>query len=210
MIKKTLCKVGVKGAFFNIMKWRRTRPAGSCVVAAIYKYTQITEILWRKRGCMAALQVREWAPWSLPGQAFIVFLGTLHRGWSSFTMHRFTTGDYLLRTTKDRTLLITSKRRMLQLNGEAAHTPYLGGLVQILGRWRYSVNIYCLSSGWGSFSKSKSHSGQGTMQAWFPTGEPIHGIGSCPPTSLPTGFSQWGLSHISYTWNGFPHLPPRF
>ena len=48
-------------------------------------------------------------------------------------MHRFTTGDYLLRTTKDRILLITSKRRMLQLKGETAHTPYLGGLAQTLG-----------------------------------------------------------------------------
>ena len=35
-----------------------------------------------------------------PGQAFIVFLGILHGRWSSFTMHRFTTADYLLRTTK--------------------------------------------------------------------------------------------------------------
>ena len=33
-------------------------------------------------------------------------------------MHRFTTGDYLLRTTKDRMLLITSKRRMLHLKGK--------------------------------------------------------------------------------------------
>ena len=32
----------------------------------------------------------------LPGQAFIAFLGTLHGGWSSFIMHRFTVGDYLL------------------------------------------------------------------------------------------------------------------
>ena len=40
-------------------------------------------------------------------------------GWSSFTMHRFTIGDYLLRTTKERMLLITSKRRMLQLKGES-------------------------------------------------------------------------------------------
>ena len=70
----------------------------------------------------------------LPGQAFIAFLGTLHGGWSSFTMHRFTTGDYLLRRTKDWTLLITSKRRMLQLKGEVAQTPYLGGLAQTLGR----------------------------------------------------------------------------
>ena len=100
----------------------------------------------------------------------------------------------------------TSKRRMLQLKGEAAHPPYLGGLAQILGRWRYSVNICCPNSGWGSFSKSKSHSSQGTMQAWFPTGEPIHGRGSCPPTSLPTGFSEWGLSHISHTWNSSPQI----
>ena len=55
----------------------------------------------------------------LPGQAFIAFLGTLHGGWSSFTMHRFAVGDYLLQTTKDRVLLITSKRRMLQLKGES-------------------------------------------------------------------------------------------
>ena len=40
-------------------------------------------------------------------------------GWSSFTMHRFTVGDYLLQTTKDRILLITSKKRMLQLKGES-------------------------------------------------------------------------------------------
>ena len=33
-------------------------------------------------------------------------------------MHRFTVGDYLLQTTKDRMLLITSKRRMLQLKGK--------------------------------------------------------------------------------------------
>ena len=63
------------------------------------------------------VQERESRP--LPGQAFIAFLGTLHRRWSSFTMHRFTVGDYLLQTTKDRMLLITSKRRMLQIKGES-------------------------------------------------------------------------------------------
>ena len=72
----------------------------------------------------------------LPGQAFIAFLGTLHWGWSSFNMHRFTVGDCLLQTTKDRMLLITSKRRMLQIKGESGwtgYTPYLGGLAQTLG-----------------------------------------------------------------------------
>ena len=68
----------------------------------------------------------------LPGQVFIAFLGTLHPEWSSFTMHRFTTGDYLLRTTKDRTLLITSKRRVLKLKGE----KWLNWLQSILGRFR--------------------------------------------------------------------------
>ena len=93
---------------------------------------------------------------------------------------------------------------MLQLKRETAHTPFLGGLAQILGRWRHSVNICCLNSGWVRFSKSKCHSSLGTMQAWFPTGEPVHGCGSCPPTSLPTGFSEWGLSHVSHAWNGSP------
>ena len=63
----------------------------------------------------------------------LFFLGTLHGGWSSFTMHRFITGDYLLRTTKDRILPIISKTRMLQLKGETGHTPYLGDLAQTLG-----------------------------------------------------------------------------
>ena len=55
----------------------------------------------------------------LPVQTFIAFLATLHREWSSFTMHRFTVGDYFLQTKKDRMLLITSKRRMLQLKEES-------------------------------------------------------------------------------------------
>ena len=44
------------------------------------------------------------------------------------------------------------------------------------------------------------------MQAWFPTGEPIHGHGSSPPTSLLTGFSEWGLSHVSHRWNSSPQM----
>ena len=53
----------------------------------------------------------ERGPRPLPGQACIAFLGTLHRGWPSFTMHRFALGDYLLQKTKERALLITSKRK---------------------------------------------------------------------------------------------------
>ena len=73
----------------------------------------------------------------LPGQAFIAFLGTLHQGQSSLlTKHGFTVDDYLLQTTKERMLLITSKRRMLQIKGESdwiGYTPYLGDLAQTLG-----------------------------------------------------------------------------
>ena len=49
----------------------------------------------------------------------LLFWAHYIRIYSSFTMHRFTVGDYLLRTAKDRILLITSKRRMLQLKGES-------------------------------------------------------------------------------------------
>ena len=63
---------------------------------------------------------------------------------------------------------------------------WLNWLHSILGRFstdfrklRYSVNICCLNPGWGSFSKSKSHSSLRTMQAWVPPGEPISGHGSC-------------------------------
>ena len=39
-------------------------------------------------------------------------------------MHKFTVGDYFLQTTKERMLLITSKRRMLQLR--------VGGVVELV------------------------------------------------------------------------------
>ena len=90
---------------------------------------------------------------------------------------------------------------MLQLKGESCwtgYTPYLGGLAQTLGSERYSVNICCLNSGWGSFSKSKPHSSLGTMQAWFPTGEPVRGRGSCPLNLAPHWLFQVGAG---------PHFP---
>ena len=80
-------------------------------MAEMNKFTQTTKVLWRKREGTATLQVRERRPQLLPGQAFGVFLGTLLRGWSSFTMHRFAIGDYLLQKTKERILLITSKKK---------------------------------------------------------------------------------------------------
>ena len=125
--------------------WCRPRPAGSvCCGSNSQTHTDYRNPVekkglhgcsWREReGERARESPRE--SWPLPGQAFIAFLGTLHQGWSSLTMHRFTVGDYLLQTTKDRKLLITSKRRMLQLKGErgwTGYTPYLGGLAQTLG-----------------------------------------------------------------------------
>ena len=84
---------------------------------------------------MAALQVKERAP-DPPLDRLLLFF------WAHYiegNPHLLCAGspqviDYLLRRTKDRTLQITSKRKMLQLKGEVAHTPYLGGLVQTLGR----------------------------------------------------------------------------
>ena len=65
------------------------------------------------------------APQPLPWQAFIAFLGTLPGGWSSFTMHRFTLGGYLLQKTKERMLLITSKRKgICKCKGKSGWTGY--------------------------------------------------------------------------------------
>ena len=64
-------------------------------------------------------------PLPLPWQAFIAFLGTLHWGWSSFTMHRFALGGYLLHKTKERMLLITSKKRHIcKCKGKSGWTGY--------------------------------------------------------------------------------------
>ena len=65
------------------------------------------------------------APRSLPWQDFIAFLGTLYWGWSSFTMHRFALGGYLLQKTKERMLLITSKRKdICKCKGKSGWTGY--------------------------------------------------------------------------------------
>ena len=56
-----------------------------------------------------------------PGLDRLLLLFWVHytEDWSSFTMHRFALGDYLLQITKERMLLITSKRRMLQIKGKS-------------------------------------------------------------------------------------------
>ena len=68
---------------------------------------------------------------------FYCFLGTLHQGWPSFTMHRFVLGGYLLQKTKERVLLNTSKKKDIckgkGKSSQTGYTPYLGGLAQILG-----------------------------------------------------------------------------
>ena len=77
---------------------------GPCVVAAMNKFT-VEKKGWHGHS------LSERGPPPLPGQAFIASLGTLHQGWSSFTIHRFALGDYLLQITKERKLLITSKKK---------------------------------------------------------------------------------------------------
>ena len=93
-------------------------------MAAIDKYTRTTEILWRKRDSMATLKVIEGEraresprervltpAWTV----FYCFSGNITSRMVLITMHRFTVGDYLLQTTKERMLLITSKRRICLL-----------------------------------------------------------------------------------------------
>ena len=52
-------------------------------------------------------------------------------------MHRFVLGGYFLQTTKERMLLITSKKKdICKCKGKSSptgYTPFLGGLAQILG-----------------------------------------------------------------------------
>ena len=72
-----------------------------------------------------SLREREGWPHPLPGQAFFAFLGTLHGGWSSFTMHRFALGGYLLQKTKERMLPITSKKKdICKYKGKSGWTGY--------------------------------------------------------------------------------------
>ena len=54
-------------------------------------------------------------------------------------MHGFDFGGYILQKTKERMLLITSKKKdICQCKGKSGgtgYTPYLGGLAQILGSY---------------------------------------------------------------------------
>ena len=68
----------------------------------------------------------------LPGQAFIAFLGTLQGGWSSFTIHRFTVGDYLLKAdNKGQNTANYFKEKDVTDQGE----KWLNWLYSILGRF---------------------------------------------------------------------------
>ena len=57
-------------------------------------------------------------------------------------MQRFALSDYLLQITKERMLLITSKRRMLQMQGE----KWLNWLHSILGRFSTDIRKLKISS----------------------------------------------------------------
>ena len=54
-------------------------------------------------------------------------------------MHRFAVGGYLLQKTKERMLLVTSKKKDIckckGKSGLTGYTPHLGGLAQILGSY---------------------------------------------------------------------------
>ena len=191
--------------------------AGSAVVAAIYTYTWTTEIPWRKRDSTATPSRGEllWVPRPLPqeestptlaltgfhcfsrpltSKMVLLYYAKVCFGWLSFAdkgegVAEYIKGGYLQRKGR------SGQNRLCSISGRSSSDFRK---IKILSK-------HLLASGWGSFSKSKSHRSLGTVQAWFPTGELIHGHGSCLPTSLPTGFSEWGLSHISHAWNSSPH-----
>ena len=68
-----------------------------------------------------------------PRQAFIVFLGTLHQGWSSLLCIDL---FWVVIFCRQRVSLNTSKKDICNVKGEVVETgyaPYLGDLAQILG-----------------------------------------------------------------------------
>ena len=76
----------------------RTPALGVCVLwlRQIHKDYRSPVEKKGQHGC----SLSERGPRPLPGQAVIVFPGTLHQGSSSFTMHRFALGGYLLQKNK--------------------------------------------------------------------------------------------------------------
>ena len=115
-----------------------------------------------------------------------------------------TVGDYLLHTTKDRMLLITSKRRMLQFWGG----KWLNWLHSILGWFSTDFRkLKILSKHLLPQSRVREFQEKQVSE------EPRYRAGliphrsSCPwawlllPDLGPTGFSEWDLGCISPTWN---------
>ena len=100
-------------------------------MAAIDKYTRTTEkgTAWPLSKSERAHERALTPAWT----GFYCFSG--HITWRMVLIY-YAQVHCLLQTTKDRMLLITSKRRMLQLKGESGqtgYTLYLGGLAQTLG-----------------------------------------------------------------------------
>ena len=79
-------------------------------------------------------------------------------------MHRFAVGDHLLQTTKERMSLNTSKKGICNVKGETGLCSIPGRSSPDFGKIKI-LSKHLFASGWESFSKSKSHSSQDTMQA---------------------------------------------
>ena len=128
-------------------RWCRSQPTGSAVVAAIYKYTWTTEILWRKRDSAATLSRGErlWAPRPLPqeeraltlaltsfycfsrpltSKMVLLYYAKFCFGWLSFADKGECVAEYIKEG------YLQCKRR----NGPNGPGPHLEGLAQILRR----------------------------------------------------------------------------
>ena len=160
--------------------WCGSGPWDPCVGAAMDKFTRTTEVL-RRKGTAWPLSKCErgregprartpaWAGFYcfsgyMTLRRILIYYAQVHGRWLPFTEN------------KGKNVANYFKEKNVTDQGE----KWLNWLHSIPGRFRSDFrNICCLNPGWGSFSKSKSHRSLGTLQAWFPTGEPIRGRGSC-------------------------------
>ena len=122
-------------------------------------------------------------------------------------MQSFVLGGYLLQTTKERMSLNTSKKDICKCkrrNGRNRLCSIHGRSSPDFGKIKI-LSKHLLPQGEGVLATASLIAAYVQCRPDFPLENLIHGRGSCLPTSLLTGFSEWGLSHISYTWNSSPH-----
>ena len=131
----------------------------------VYTYTQTTEILWRKRGCVAALQVKERAPDPLLDRLLLFFWAHYIEG----DPHLLCTGSpqVILPFKEDKgqdTANYFKEKYVTAQGGSWSHSILRWFSTDLRKMKILSKHLLPQFRG-GSFSKSESHSSQSTMQA---------------------------------------------